>query len=93
MVVIRKILIIVLCLVLFTTLAFLICVDAYYWRNLPRTVEVQTSRVFQLVVSHGSIRYATQSEVDLLRNAKTLFSVGIFCGFLAGIINLKYKHF
>jgi hypothetical protein len=93
MVTARKTVIVVLCLAFFTGLGALACLETSYWGNLPKTADEASGRVHQVTVSHGSIRYATQQEVETLGVAKQWALIATVCGLTAGILNFKYRDF
>jgi len=67
--------------------------DLGYYLYLPRTPDDKSGRTNRIVVSHGSIRFASQAEVDfrdrLLRNALIpviLFFAAYFLGLKWGLL-------
>ena len=90
---IRKIAVIVLAVAFFAGLGNVIYLDQYYFSYLPKEPDKKEERIHQIIVSHGSIRYATQQEVDRVRRAETWAIVTSIGGIAAGILNAKYRIF
>jgi len=89
----RKITVGALCALFVIALAWLISIELHYFSKLPTNPDYSLGRVHQIIVSHGSVRFATQGEVDRLRFAKIWAAIGSVCGIIAGFLNLAYRDF
>ena len=64
-----------------------------YSSNLPRVPDDKAGRICQIVVNHGSIRYGTQRELDILRTVDGLQPVAILLFLLAIVLGLTWGIF
>lgn len=90
---IRKCVIVTLCAIFFIALVAAITLDQYYSASLPKEPNETSGNVHQLTVSHGSVRYGTQQEIDQLHRVKEWEMIGIVCGIIAGTLNAMYRDF
>jgi hypothetical protein len=90
---IRKILIILLCLVFLMGLGTVISIHLYYSSRLPRVPNEQDGHIYRMVVNHGFIVYGTEQEYRFLGIAEKTLALSCICGLIAGILNFKYEDF
>jgi hypothetical protein len=87
MVKLRKIAIVTLCVIFVAGLGAAICLDLYYFANLPREPTQMSGRIHRLIVSHGSVHYGTQQEVDRIPRIEAWPLIGAACGLITGVLN------
>lgn len=93
MVIARKILIVLLCVALIGGVGFIGFLHIYYSNYLPSNIDQTSGRIYTIVVNHGSMRYATASEIRLLHSANIFAISGAISGIIAGVLNFIYHDF
>ncbi len=78
------------------TLLSSICIETSYFRYLPRLPDENFGRTNRIVVSHGSVRYGSEREIQLLGSinkfapfAGILFLAALAFGIKSGDFHVK----
>jgi hypothetical protein len=85
---IRTIFVILFCATFFLGVGYAIYEELHYWIILPTSPDLVLRRVHLLLVNHGSLRYGTQQELEVLTHARWAAFVGAVCGFAGGVLNV-----
>jgi hypothetical protein len=71
-------------------------IDFLYFSNLPRVLDEKTGHIFRVVVSHGSVRFATAREVGTLQLMKNglpvaglVFVSTLLLGLRLGVLHVR----
>ena len=89
----RKMIITVLA-VTFGAYVFLVAgIDLSYYLWLPKNADISTARTHQIVVSHGSIRYGSEHELQFRAIVMRMMPVAMAFFFSALLLGLKWRLF
>ena len=86
----RKILRVVVLAAFVAHLVLLLCMDCYYWSNLPKAADEQAGRTSRIVFHHGSVRYASERESHALKLAESAMPftiLGVFVVVMWGFVS------
>jgi hypothetical protein len=84
------------CALLGTWVLVSVCLDQYYWVNLPKKPHERIGQVYRTTVNHGSVRYGTERQLhalktveDLLPIAGTVFVPAVLIGVFSGQVPIR----
>src|ERR1700683_3457887 len=70
--------------------------DTSYFSKLPRTPDEKTGRIYRMVVSHGSVRYSSNRELENLKTidglqvpSALLFLLTLLWGLKTGALHVR----
>ena len=70
-----------------------IVIHLFYFSSLPKSPDAQTGQIYQMVVSHGSIRYGSAQELHIFQTIDALLPVAGLLFLLAVMLGLSWGIF
>src|SRR5262249_8224919 len=68
-------------------------IHLFYFSSLPKSPDVQTRQIYQIVVNHGSIRYGSARELHVFKRIDDLLPVAGLLFLLAVVLGLSWGIF
>jgi hypothetical protein len=89
----RKMTVTVLGIMFIVYLILIVTVDLFYYYKLPRFPDQGSDRTVQIVVSHGSIRYASDREAAFKDSILRLWPLLFVLFFTAAFLGIRWQLF
>jgi hypothetical protein len=85
---VRKVILGILFAIFALSIAAAVWIHCSYYSNLPKAPNIETGRMSEIVVMHGSVRYGTEQELQAFKNLPVAESLGAMCLIIAIIWGL-----